>query len=305
MQGQRWAWLEPFRTILTSAAIWVFLAVPVAAGISFLAVSLLIIYAVKEMVATAAVLGAVQGLCLFLMAKWSRPVPGSSPENPNRCSWFGALFGGALGLLGFVPVYSYTSISGAFWLVIIFLIAAISGGAVAGMVCCGGISARLRCSVALGRSFVLASLFMLTLAVADYKMYWHGLDDQHPTPLLALTNLSAGDARGTAWSGCYDYSARISDGSGGEGGILSIRQQDGGLNISDPDGASFRGGVDRNGHFRAGAKTGYDGYTIRILWTGTFGMNSFTATKRDTWVGHWKINTMKMAGTAKRVSCGS
>lgn len=305
LQTKRSEWLIAGKTILISAAIWVLVAVPVAAGVSFLVVSVFIIYAFKDMAMTAAVIGASQGLCLFLTAKLSPPAPESSPERNAVSEWFGAAFGGALGLLGFVPVYSHTSISGGILPVFIFLLAAITGGALAGTVCRRRLTVSPLRPVELRRAFVLASLLLLILAAADYKVYWPKLDDEHPTPILVLSGLSAGDAKGAAWSGCYDSSGRFSDGSGSEGGRLLVRQQDGALDISYLDGTSYHGGVYRNGHLRAGGKTNDGGGTTRTFWTGIFEGDSFAFTKRETWVRNWTINTMKVAGTAKRVSCGS
>lgn len=305
MQTQQSAWLVAPRTILTAAAIWVSLGVPTAAFIAGTILFVFVIYAVPEMAVAAATLGAAQGLCLFLAAKWSRTAPGTFLAANSTAVWFGAVFGGALGLLGFVPVYSRTSITTDFPVVIIFVVAAMSGGAIAGAVCCRKLTGTVLGPLSPIRSFVVVSLFVLALAAIDQKMYWTAFDNRHPMPVIVLTNLSAGDARGTAWSGCYDYSGRLSDGTGGEGGRLVVRQADGVLEISEGDLIHYRGGVQKNGQFSAEAKTDYDQETIRTLWNGRFDINSTIFTKRDTLVRHgWPVSTRKVTGTAQRIPCG-
>src|SRR5262249_23162025 len=123
----------------------------------------------------------------------------------------------------------------------------------------------------------------------------------------AVTNLAAGDARGSTWAGCYQYLGQTSRGSGAigkEGGLLKVEQADGALRVLDGDAHPLLGGVDGNGRFRfgGGRTTGQD--TVRVLWEGKFNENSLDFTKRMTGIrGLNLLNTTRLTGTAHRISC--
>ncbi|MGC1977977.1 MAG: hypothetical protein WA671_14760, partial [Candidatus Sulfotelmatobacter sp.] len=74
--------LAPFKSIATAAAIWVIVGVPVAAVIAAFRVFAWVIFSLPEMAATAAVLGAVQGLWLY---RAGRP----SEQEYDDLPWFG------------------------------------------------------------------------------------------------------------------------------------------------------------------------------------------------------------------------
>jgi hypothetical protein len=61
--------LNPFKAIGTGAAVWVVVGVPVAAMIAAFRVIVWVIYGLPEMSGTAAVLGAVHGLWLYLAGR--------------------------------------------------------------------------------------------------------------------------------------------------------------------------------------------------------------------------------------------
>ena len=292
--------LAPFKSIATAAAIWVIVGVPFAAVIAAFRVFAWVIFALPEMAATAAVLGAVQGLWLY---RAGRP----SEQEYDDLPWFGPASGGILGLLGFPPVFSrINGIVADRLMVAVFLLAAVCGGIAAGFA-----SARvgpvLRSN--LRRSVVVGCLLLLPLAALDYHFYWPATSDRLPVPLVshqAVTNISAGDAQGSTWAGCYQYLGQLSRGSGvigGEGGPLKMEQTDGSLNVKGSSYA-FRGGVNGNGRFRFGAEitTGED--TLRVLWEGKFNSSSLDFTRRITVLrGTNVLNTTRLTGTAQRISC--
>ena len=272
--------LAPFKRIATAAAIWVIVGVPVAAVIAGFRVFAWVIFSLPEMAATAAVLGAVQGLWLYLAGRPSEQEYGDLP-------WFGPASGGILGLLGFPPVFSRIN------------------GVVADRVDGGGfpLGRRLRWNrrrIRLGESWARAraQTFAGALSLAVYSCCLSPPliitstgprpSDRLPVPPVshqAVTNLSAGDARGSTWAGCYQYLGQLSRGSGvigGDGGLLEMEQTDGSLNVLKVSGYALLGGVNGNGRFRFGAEitTGKD--TLRVLWEGKFNSSSLDFTRRIT-----------------------
>ncbi len=275
-------------------------AVPVAAIIAAFRVFVYVMYAVPEMAVTAAVLGCVQGLWVYLAGR-----PTKSQESDLR--WFGAVSGGVLGLLGFPPVFSrINGIVADRLLVAVSIFAAVCGGIAAGAILIKVVAVPLRGGGSIpGRAVVVAFFFVLPIGALDYHLFWAQMVDRLPVPDVtrqALTNLAAGNARGSAWSGCYQYLGQYSRGSGlvgKEGGLLRVAQTDGALKAN--DGSPLLGGVDDNGRFRFGGEisTGQD--TARVLWEGRFYKNSLSFTKRVTGLRGTKVsNTTRLKGTAQR-----
>ena len=300
----RHASLHPFRSIATAAAVWAVVAVPVAAVVAAFRVFVWVIFALPEMAATAAVLGVVQGLWLWLSG---RP----SNSEYNHFSWFGPLAGGVLGLLGFPPIFSrINGVVADRLLVAVSLLAAICGGIAAGFVSARVVPVPLRDRSTLGRSVVIGCILVLSLAALDCHFYWLPTVDRLPVSQVshqAVTNLAPGDARGSTWAGCYQYLGQTSRGSGvigKEGGLLKVGQADGALGVLDGDAHPLLGGVDGNGRFRFGGErtTGQD--ILRVLWEGKFHDNSLDFARRMTGLrGLNLLNTTRLTGTAQRISC--
>jgi hypothetical protein len=256
------------------------------------------------MVASAIVLGAVQGLWLFLAGR-----PSESEYGDHL--WVGSVSGGILGLMGFPPVFSRSNIVADRMMVAIFLLAAICGGISAGLVSARVVAVPLRGRRSvLGRSVVAGCLLVLPLAALDYHFYWPAAADRLPVPRVshqAVTNLSAGDARGSAWAGCYQYLGQLTRGSGvigKEGGLLTVAQTDGALKVLNGDAYPLLGGVDGNGRFRFGAERAAGRDTLRVLWEGRFNSNSLNFTRRMTGLrGTNILNTTRLNGMAQRISC--
>ena len=291
--------LNPFRNIATAAAVWAIVGVPVAAVIAAFRVFVWVILALPEMAATAAVLGAAQGLGLYLIGRPSQPGYGKS-------RWFGPVSGGILGLLGFPPVFSRINGVVADRLMVgVSLLAAVCGGIAAGFASARVVVLQGRRST-LGRSVLVGCLLVLPLAALDYHFYWPPTADRLPVSRVshqAITNFSAGDARGSTWAGCYQYLGRYSRGSGvigGEGGLLEVGETNGSLKVFNGSAYPLPGGVDGNGRFRFGAETTAGQDTLRVLWEGKF--KEFT--RRMTVLRGMNIlNTTRLTGTAQRISC--
>jgi hypothetical protein len=293
---------DAFRSIATAAAVWVIVGVPVAAVIAAFRVFLFVITSFPEMAATAAVLGAVQGLWLYLAGRQSE----SECGGVLRLS---SISGGVLGLLGFPPVFSRSSVVADRLMVAVFLLAAICGGIAAGYASGRVVAVPVRGRRStLSRGVAFGCLLVLPIAALDYHFYWPATADRLPVPQVshqAVTNLSAGNARGSAWAGCYQYRGELSRGSGvigKEGGLLKVAQTDGALKVF--NGSTFIGGVDDDGRFRFGSErvTGQD--TLRVLWEGTFHDSSMEFKQRTTVLrGAHILNTTQLTGTAPRISC--
>jgi len=256
--------LNPFKAIGTGAVVWVVVGVPVAAIIAAFRVIVWVIYGLPEMSGTAAVLGAVHGLWLYLAGR-------SDELKDSQVRWFGAVTGGVLGLLGFLPVFSrINGIIADRLMVAVFLSAAVCGGIAAGFVLTKILAVPVRSPRStVGRAIFVGCLLVLPLAALDFHFYWAPTVDRLPVPQVSredVTNLAAGNARGSAWSGCYQYLGQFSWGSGvhgREGGLLQVAQTDGALKAN--DGSPLLGGVDGDGRFHFGADmtTGQD--TLRVL----------------------------------------
>jgi hypothetical protein len=257
------------------------------------------------MAATAVVLGAVHGLWLWLAGR-------SSNSEYGYFRWFGSVSGGVLGLLGFPPVFSrINGVVADRVLVAVSLLAAICGGIAAGLVSATVVAVPLRIRrLTLRRSLVTGCIVVIPLAALDYHFYWVPTVDRLPVPQVsrqAVTNLAAGNARGSTWAGCYQFQGQLSRGSGvvgKEGGLLKVAQSDGALSVLDGDARALVGGVDANGRFRFGAQRAAGQDTLRVLWEGTFHDNALDFTRRITGIrGRNVLNTTQLWGTAERISC--
>ena len=291
----------PFRSIASIVTVWVIVGVPVAAVIAAFRVFVWVIFSLPEMAATAAVLGVVHGCWLYLTV-----TPSESASRSLR--WFAPVSGGILGLLGFPPVFSrINGVVADRALVAAGILAALGGGIAAGFA-----AAKLACVPRshLSRAVGVGCLLVLPLAALDFHFFWPPTVDRLPVARLssqAVTQVPPGDARGSAWAGCYQYLGQTSRGSGmlgGEGGMLQVRQTDGGLQVLDGSPDPLLGGVDRAGRFRFGAERTTAPDTLRVLWEGRFGDNSIQFSRRMTVLRATKIlNTTRLTGTAQRVSC--
>ena len=245
------------------------------------------------------------------MSGATRVMAGRPPESDFRgLRWPGSVSGGLLGLLGFPPVFSRTDIVADRLTVAIFLLAAICGGTAAGLASGRVVAMRARWGrLTLRRSALVGCLLVLPPAAVDYRLYWPPAADRLPVPRVsrqAVTNISAGNARGSTWAGCYEYKGQFSRGGGGPGGSwgsLKLSQTDGALKVLNGTSA-LQGGVDDDGGFRFGAE-GIDGQdTIRVLWEGKFKGSSLGFTRRETLLrGTNTVNTTRLTGRAQRISC--
>jgi hypothetical protein len=287
-----------------AAAVWVIVGVPVAAVIAAFRVSVYVITSFPEMAVTAAVLGAVHGLWLYLAGR-----PSESESRERR--WLGWVSGGVLGFLGFPPVFSRSNIVADRPMMAFFLVAAICGGIAAGLASGRLVAVPVRDGRStVGRTVTIGCLIVLPLAALDYHFYWPPTSDRLPVARVSrqdLSNLSAGDARGSAWAGCYEYLGQFSRGSGviGEkGGLLKVEQADGALKVLDGSAHPLLGGVDGNGHFRFGGATLSGQDTMRVLWEGKFHGSSLEFTERVTVSRDAEVqNTTRVTGTAQRIAC--
>jgi hypothetical protein len=295
---------DPFRRMATAAAVWVIVGVPVAAIIAAFRVFVFVITSFPEMAATAAVLGAAQGIWLHLAGQ-----PSDSGSSGLR--WLGSVSGGILGLLGFPPVFSRSNIVADRLMVAVFLVAAVCGGIAAGLASASAVAVPLRGGRStLGRSVAIGFLIVLPLAVLDFHFYWPAAADRLPVARVsrkAATNFSVGDAQGSAWAGCYQYLGQLSRGSGvvgKEGGQLRVSQTGGALKVLSGGAAALSGGVEGNGRFRFGAETVTGQDTIRVLWEGKFNGSTLEFKRRMTVLHGADIqNTTQLTGTAQRFSC--
>jgi hypothetical protein len=296
---QRPSALVAFGSIGIAAAMWLVVGAPVAAGIAASFVSFWMLASFPEIAATASVLGAVQGLWFYLAG------PGRSKSEYDGFLWLGAFSGSFLGVLGFPPVFSRVGIIAARSTVAVLLLGAIVGGIAAGLV-----SAHVLTLLLQGRTLKLGwrvvFVGLIIIAATDYLLYWPATTERIAVPEVSrqdITALSAGNARGSQWSGCYEFQGKTPLGQGGGSGLLKVVQNDGVLKVENGR-ESFLGGVDRSGRFRFGAEISERTDTLRILWQGKFHGNSFEFKKRLTVVnGVNSLGINPLTGTGQLVPC--
>ena len=292
-----------FGCIGIAAAMWLVVCAPIAAGITASLVSFWMLASFPEIAVTAAVLGGVQGLWFYLAG------PGRSRSEYDGYLWLGAISGSFLGVLGFPPVFSRAGIIAARPTVAVFLVAAVLGGVAAGLVSAHVLTLLLQGrTLKLGRRVVLVGLIILT--AIDYHFYWPATTERIAPPNIShqeITDLSAGNARGSKWSGCYEYEVQYPIGTGFERGQLKVVQTDGVLKVEyrswfAPQALS--GGVDRSGHFRFGTEVSTGQYPSREMWQGKFHGNSLEFQRRITLLKETNnLPTTQLIGTAHLTPC--
>ena len=273
-----------------------------AAAIAAFPLSVWVVASFPQMALTAALLGAVQGLWFYAAGRQSET------KLDDLCR-FGLLTGGCLGVLGFPPVFSHASIIAARPTVAVFLLAAIAGGLAAGFVSSRVLATPLRGRrLRFGWRVVIGGLAVLT--AFDFHFYWPATVERIASPEVSreeVTNVAPGNARGSAWAGCYQYEGRLPLGTGGESGQLKVEQSDGALKVGKcGEGHLLLGGVDRDGSFRFGAEitSGQDGY--RVLWQGKFYGHSLQFKRRLTALNggkNYQVGAMQLTGTGQLTSC--
>jgi len=266
--------LIALKSLAGGAIIWCTVGAGVAALISSLVIFVWAIYVVTVAAPIAALLGCVQGLWLYLeRLHW---------KNSGERMRFGWTSGAALGLLGFAPSYIHIEILPSHGCrdIAVFLVAALFGGMAA-----GGVTAKLtptpdgpQGASGRARRVLVGCLLILIGASVEYSLYWPALIRKLPIPRLdesSVINLPAGSARGSLWSGCFQYNGEFfwaSGVAGKEGGAPFVQQKDGVLRVSlGGSGRELSGGVDEDGRFWAGAQAPVgQGETLRTLVKGRF-----------------------------------
>ena len=289
-----------FGGVLITAGLWVAISVPVAAAVAFLVVGLAIVASLRDMAAVACVLGGIQGFWFYL----------AGPRlSYHRLLCFGLLSAGFLGSLGFLPVFSDTHILVSRQTFAFLLGAAAAGGAVAGVTSAHVLYLRLQGVGALpltARVSVSVSL-LVVLVVVDYQFCWPLISERVGVPELShedIVALSAGNAKGSQWTGCYAFIGKTPLGLGGASGLLRVSQSDGVLRVEDASHNAYSGGVDSNGRFWFGAEieAGADG--SRTVWRGRFRGDSFEFNRRFTVInGLNALGTNPLRGTGKLSPC--
>jgi hypothetical protein len=231
----RWAQvLIPLGSVARGALIWCTVGTGVAALISSLMIFVWAIFVIKVAAPIAALLGSVQGFWLYVeRLHWS---------NSQERVRFGWMSGAALGLLGFALSYIEIEIlpSHGWRDIAIFLAAALFGGMAA-----GGVTAKLTPApnappvVSGGARRILVGILLIVAgAWIEYSLYWPALIRKLPIPRLdesSVVDLPAGNARGSLWSGCFQYNGEsfwASGMVGGEGGAAFVEQKGGALRVS-------------------------------------------------------------------------
>jgi hypothetical protein len=127
MAEQRCSVLLALRSVATATVLWVALAVPVAAAIVALRMSIWVLVSGREMATVAFLLGPLHGFWFYVAAP-------RAASGYNHLLLFRSLSGAFLGALAFPPVLSSTSVIAAQTTAVFLLTAGIIGGAAAGLV---------------------------------------------------------------------------------------------------------------------------------------------------------------------------
>lgn len=299
--------LVAVRDVLTASAIWTLIGVPVAGLLSIIGIVLLVTGRFSHGFFVGMLLGAAQGLWLTFGGR-------VVDVEDSRSNWPGVVSGAVLGLLAFLSVLSqvhgivldYGQLA---WLVS----AVVCGGMVAGV-----LSHRVIAAYGpwypptRGRSAMVGSVLLLTLGVADARLYWRGFVERLPVPAVShreVASIGTGSARGSQWSGCYQYTATVEglNYSSHDSGRLIVQQTNGELRVQDPgDQPEFRGRVDADGSFRVGSErefSGRNGSGSRVLLEGKFSGDSAIFTERKSMAAWLTTSSWRLSGTARRAAC--
>jgi hypothetical protein len=150
-----------------------------------------------------------------------------------------------------------------------------AGGATAKLTPASGV---MQAACGRARRVLVGTILILAGAWIEYALFWPILIRKLPILRLderSVINLPAGNARGSLWSGCFEYNGEYFWASGvvgKEGGAAFLKQKDGALRVSlGGSGRELSGGVDQDGRFWAGAQTPVgQGEALRMLLTGRF-----------------------------------
>lgn len=302
-RGDRFRMLTVVRNVLTASAIWALIGVPVAALLSLQGLVLLLTGRFGRGLVVGLVLGAVHG---FWLTVGGRVVE----VEDSGSNWPGAVSGALLGLLGFPAVFSkMTGLAFDYQQLAWLAIAVVCGGMVAGVISLRVISAYGPWDPPTrGRSAAVAGVLVLALGVADYCLYWSGFVEKLPAPAVshkAVISIVAGNAHGSQWSGCYEYTA--ANYSTTNSGRLLVQQTHGELQVSDSgEEPALRGRVEADGRFRVASERefhGGNGSATRVLLEGRFSGDSAIFTKRWSMATPQRTVTWRLNGTAHRSQC--
>ncbi len=295
------------RSLVRGAVVGILVGVSVGAVVSAFVVSVYAIFLFYYAAPSAALLGALQGLWLYLERdRWA---------SQREVLLFGTVSGAALGLLGFAPIFVQTNVLLRGRDIVLLLCAAIAGGGAAGRVNASFFVsyARPQMSPGLRRRLVAGGLIVLSIGLFEYLQYGPAVARKLPVPALserAVRNLPSGHARGVRWAGCYEYNGDFFEGSGvvgTAGGAMVFVQKGGALQIDDiGHGKTLRGGIDADGRFWAGTQgEERDGSALRLLVRGRFlDRDRFKFSFRVSLVKHGSVaNTTREDGAGHRVSC--
>lgn len=75
---------------------------------------------------------------------------------------------------------------------------------------------------------------LIILTAIDYQFFWSATTERIAPPEVShqeITSFSAGNARGSTWSGCYRYQGRPPLGIGAEHGELKVVETNGVLHV--------------------------------------------------------------------------
>lgn len=286
---------------MIAVAVWASAGVSIAAAVSAFGLSFYVLLAVPRMAEVAAVLGLIHGVWLHITA------------TPNsRQPWFGAISGAILGVFEFPAVLSQSELMlerGA--AVALFVTAAVFAGVVSGAVSAAFVRApRELAPRSVPLKLAIGCLIVASLLFINQRLYWKATVDRLPVPQVSrgsLAELNAGNAHGSAWTGCYWYSGHTRLDQGGENGLLKVTQNDGNLHVFTHV-SQYRmemaGGVDQNGRFRFGGEAKIGSDTLRYLWQGKFDGNSIDYVRRSTLLnGSAAPISDRLTGSADRTDC--
>jgi hypothetical protein len=241
--------------LVRSSLAWAITAVAVATLVCFLAFYFYALFFIRFMIVPALALGLFHSVWVYLERKHF--------ADASDASFFGTVSGGFAGLLGFPPAFANVTDVIFGWSGIAVLIAAsVIGGAIAGRTWVGFVHNPTAAARRPQKRFARGALLLVTMFVLEIAVYGPVLRLKLPVWIVLkrdVIGLRAGNARGSSWSGEFQYSSTSSHGSGIQGtsgGIMTIVHDNGHIAIANVASKDLEGGIDSNGRFWAGSETG-------------------------------------------------
>ncbi len=281
----------------------------IASLVSALYLMVWAVYVFRDAILPALILGFIQTLWFYWTRKnWS-----------SKRHFIGAsLCSGILsGLLCFPPAFIQSEMTHPWSGVLIFLAAAVIGGAFAGFRNKSVLLPVLEFGEQTHWKRIIPSAIVILLILASFDLFFFGEKFWAKLPVTPLEspdvlNLPAGNAQGTVDSGFFrltEKTTKTDHGvTGGNQSVVLFVQKDGCLTYKTSFGPDCAGGLGQNGDFVVGSESDNEGWLMRVKVEGKFtGPDTLTYKIHSTVITQkprLSIRSQFVEGTGRRLTGG-